>query len=213
MSDESQVEPTKGEQPSTLSENQKEPDRELQRLKRALQRQQAEKAEAAAELERLKKQIEDEKLTVTERERKELEAARKQSEELARRVLEREAENERLRLVNRLVAKHKLEDEDYADIVLKHYNPKEHEDFDQFVSELAAQDKYKKFFVQPAAPAKPEPKAPAVPGSGNARDRTPTATAEEALQVEARAMFPGPNDAEKRRRYVENRLKLMKGGV
>lgn len=201
--------PEVAQQTDAISDKTQEPDRELQRLKRALQRQQTEKAEALAELEKIRKSAEDDKLSATERERKELEATRKEAAELGRLVKEREAENARLKLVNRLVTKHKLEDEEYADVVLKHYKPEEHEDFDAFVEDLAAQPRYKKFFVQAEAAA---PRPPAVPGSGNTRDKAPTITAEETLRAEARALFPNPQDEARRQGYINNRLKL-KGGA
>ncbi len=190
-----------------LSDKSKEPDRELSRLKRALKAQQTERAEALAQLDALRKQIEDEKLSATERERKELDEARKQAAETQRRLAEREAEMERLRLVNRLVAKHKLADEEYADVILRKFDPKEHDDFDTFVAELAEQPKYKVFFESKQAPAEPPP-APAVPGSGAGRGRVAKATPEDEIIAQAKTLFP--TDAVRREAYIRN-LKNMKG--
>ncbi len=197
-----------GEDTPKLSDKPKEPDRELARMKRALKAQQAERAQALAELETLRKQIEDEKLSAQERERKELEAIRKQAEDAQRKLSEREAEMERLRLVNRLVSKHKLADEEYADVVLKRYNPDEHDDFDAFVSELVEQPKYKVFFEQPQVAAAPLPPAPPVPGSGNNRERAVKTSPEDEILATARQLFP--TDAARRETYIRQ-LKAMKG--
>jgi multidrug efflux pump subunit AcrA (membrane-fusion protein) len=189
-----------------LSDKSKEPDRELSRIKRALRAQQAEKAEAQAQLEALRKEVEDSKLSAQERERKELENIRKQADEVQRQLAQREAEMDRLRLINKLVGKHKLLDEDYADIVLKRYNPKEHDDFDAFVAEVSKEPKFKVLFAQPEAAV--QPTAPSVPGSGT--NRTPNAKAgvSEGIEAEARELFP--NDVHRQETYIRT-LKQIKG--
>lgn len=196
------------EQTGKLSEKSKEPDRELARMKRALKAQQAERAQALAELDALKKEIEESKLSAQERERKEFEKIRQQAEEAQRRLAEREAEMEKLRLVNRLVGKHKLLDEDYADVVLKKYDPKEHEDFDEFVSELAKEDKFKRLFANVEPEQAPVPKAPSTPGSGTNRNANAKSGVTESIEAEAMGMFP--NDAVRREVYVRT-LKQIKG--
>lgn len=197
MEPEDQVELT---ETVTLSDKTKEPDRELARVKRALKNQQAERDNAKAELDALRAQIETDKLSAQDRERKELEIAKNRAAEFERAANERAAENVKLKLVNRLISKHKLADEEYADIVLKKYDPAEHDDFDAFVDEFAANPKYKVFFAQ-AHTAEPVT-APATPGSGNGRVNTKKQTEEDAIK--AFAMREYPNDPARRESLIRN---------
>jgi len=196
------MEDDKVEQTETvaLSDKNKDPDRELARVKRALKNQQAERDNAKAELDALRAQIASDKLSEQERERKELEAAKARAAEFERAANERAAENERLKLVNRLISKHKLADEEYADIVLKKYDPTEHDDFDAFVNDFAAEPKYKVFFAQ-AHTSEPVV-APGIPGSGSARVNTKKQTEEDAIK--AFAMLEYPNDPARRESLIRN---------
>lgn len=113
----------------------KKPD-DLRRIKKANAALQKERDDFKAKLEKFEKDVQDAKLTEVEKYQKML---KQQADEAAAAKAEAAAakkEREYERKISLLVAKHKLADPDYGDLVLKGYNPEEHEDFDAYVAEV-----------------------------------------------------------------------------
>lgn len=191
-------------------------DKDARRLKKALSSLQKEKADLEKQLTDFRKEIEESKLTEQQKVAKELETLRN---EVAKRDNDRkalEAEIARERRVSVLVAKHGLADPDFADVVLKKWNPDEHEDFDKFAASLKKDEKYARLFT--ALRADPgitnEDGSKIIPNSTvgmSNRSAAPTGRggpSDEDEQI-ARDLFP--NSPAKQKQYLENLQRIKRG--
>lgn len=189
-------------------------DKDSRRLKKALSSLQKEKAELEKQLTDFRKEIEESKLTEQQKVAKELETLRN---EVAKRDNERkalEAEIARERRVSVLVAKHGLADPDFADVVLKRWNPEEHDDFDKFANSLKKDEKYARLFTSVRAdPGITNEDGSKIIPNGTvgmaSRSAAPSrgGTSDEDEQI-ARELFP--NAPAKQRQYLENLQRVKK---
>lgn len=112
----------------------KKPD-DVRRIKIANKTLQRERDEYKAKFEKFEKEAQDAKLSEVEKFQKLVKA---KEEEAATAIAEASAakkERDFERNVSRLIAKHSLADPDYGDLVLRGYNPEEH-DLDAYVAEV-----------------------------------------------------------------------------
>lgn len=185
----------------------KQANRTLQTERDNLAKQLAESKEAEA---KSKRTAEEQAKVELENIRKERDQARADAEAAKR---ERETE----RRVSTMVAKHGLKDPDYGELVLKSFNPEEHEDFDAFVTLAKKNKKFEPLFnkveaaeetrvtdedgedVVPAAPRSNKSKAP---GAGSKLAQS---------EHEAFAQSRWPGDEAKQKAYVSNVMNMGRG--
>lgn len=105
-----------------------------------------ERDEARAELARLQKAQEDATLSSNEKAAKELAAAQAEAAAVKAELASQKLLVDRTMKVAHMVAKHKLADPSYGELILQGYKPDEHEDFDQFVVEQAKIPKFARLF-------------------------------------------------------------------
>lgn len=192
-------------------------DKDSKRLKKALSSLQKEKMDLEKQLTDFRKEIEESKLSEQQKVAKELETLRAEvaKRDNAQKALE--AEIARERRVSVLVAKHGLADPDFADVVLKKWNPEEHEDFDKFASSLKKDEKYARLFTSLRADPgiTNEDGSKIIPNAGvgmsgrsAANEGKVRGASDEDEQI-ARDLFP--NNPDKRRMYLENLQRVKKG--
>ena len=112
----------------------KKPD-DIRRIKIANKTLQRERDEYKAKFEKFEKDASDAKLSEVEKFQKLVKAKEDEALEARTEAARAKAERDFERNVSRLVAKFDLADPDYGELVLKGYNPEDHEDFDNFVAE------------------------------------------------------------------------------
>ena len=112
----------------------KKPD-DVRRIKIANKTLQRERDEYKAKFEAFEKAAADAKLTEVEKFQKLVKAKEDEALEARTEASRAKAERDFERNVSRLVAKYDLADPDYGELVLKGYNPEEHDSFDSFVAE------------------------------------------------------------------------------
>lgn len=186
-------------------------DKDLKRLKKALSALQKEKTTLESQLADFRKEIENAKLSEQQRTSKELEEFKAT---LAKRDAEKatlEAEVARERRVSVLVAKHGLADPDFADVILKRWNPEEHEDFDTFAASAKKDKKYAPLFtgIRPTEitnddGSKVIPAAPGTPSRATGR-AGPSGPSEDDMEI-AKTLYP--NAPARQTAYLENLKKI-----
>lgn len=178
------------------------------RMERALASLQKERDDLAAQLTKVAEDTKRASMTELERYKADAEARAREVEAARAEAAVAKAERERERLVSRLVAKHKMADPEYGDLVLKGYDPKTHEDFDAFVDEIKVQPRYRVLFGSERIVD--ESGEDIVPNSRSVSTKTKKQAAEVDLEEFAASMFP--NDKARQKSYIETVRKLSVGG-
>ena len=184
----------------------KQANRTLQNERDALAKQLADAKEETA---RSKRTADEQAKVELENTRKERDAARADAEAAKR---ERETE----RRVSTMVAKHGLKDPDYGELVLKGFNPEEHDDFDAFVTLAKKNKKFEPLFNKTEAPEErvvDENGDDVVPETPRANKSKAPGAGSKLAQSEheefARSRWPG--DEAKQKAYVATVMNMGRG--
>lgn len=113
-----------------------QPSDDLRRIKKANAALQKERDDFKAKLDKAEKDAQDAKLTEVEKYQKLVKQHQDEAALAKQEAAAAKKEREYERKVSLLVAKYKLADPEYGDMVLKGYNPEEHDDFDEYVKEV-----------------------------------------------------------------------------
>jgi len=135
-----------------------------------------------------------------------------EAEGLKQEASKAKAERDFERLVGKLVAKHKLADPEYGEIVLRGYNPEENPDLDAYVAEIKKRPTIARLFEAPGkSRILDDSGEEIVPNTtSGSSGKTKTAGNWEASERElAESMFPGKK--ERQDNYIKN-LKNLKAG-
>lgn len=181
-------------------------------LKKANKTLSQERDNLANELKKLKDEAEKAKLSESERSAATLKQIEKERDEARAEALRAKAEREQERKISQMVAKHGLRDADFGELVLKQYNPDEHDDFDGFVNLVKKNKKFEPLFVKQEDAERVtdedgndiEPTPPR-PNKSKTGAKQPSAEHEEF----ARKQFPG--DEARQKAYLANIAALGKG--
>lgn len=184
----------------------------LKGLKKANKTLETERNTLAEELKRLKDEAEKAKLTETERTAATLKQIEKERDDAKAEALRAKAEREQERKISQLVAKHGLRDADFGEIILKQYNPDEHEDFDGFVNLVKKNKKFEPLFSKPSDEDRVTDEEgndiePSPPRSVKSKTSGKQVSAEQ--EEFARKQFPG--DEARQKAYLANIASLSKG--
>lgn len=125
----------------------KKPVDEVRRIKNANKTLQKERDYLKFKLEKFEKDAENAKLTEIEKYQKLVREKEKEAESARSEAAKAKVEREFERKVSTLVAKHKLADPEYGELVMKGYDPDEHEDFDAFVAEAKKKPSIARLFL------------------------------------------------------------------
>lgn len=175
----------------------------LRGLKKANKTLTRERDEIKTKLETLEREAAQAKLTDAERTAASLKQLAKERDDA---LAEREAakrEREQERRISQMVAKHGLRDPEFGDIILKQFNPEEHDDFDKFVATTKRNQKYSVLFGVPGDDRilddDGEEIVPQAPRQGSNKGKVVNNTEHEDF---ARRMFPG--NAAQQQAYLAN---------
>lgn len=122
-------------EPVAVVAAEKKPD-DVRRIKIANKTLQRERDEYKAKFEKFEKEAQDAKLSEVEKFQKLIKAREEEATQALAEAAAAKKERDFERNVSRLVAKHNLADPDYGDLVLRGYNPEDHDDFDAYVAEV-----------------------------------------------------------------------------
>lgn len=189
-------------------------DKDARRLKKALAALQKDKADLEKQLADFRKEIETSKLTEKEKVEKELAGLREQLTKHDGEKAAMEAEVAKERRVSILVAKHGLADPEFADVVLKKWDPAEDADFDAFVGKVKKDSRYSRLFSPPAAESKitNEDGTDIVPGAGTGVGNRRISMTSGVREVDEQiAVDLYPNSPTKQKAYIDT-LQHMKRG-
>jgi len=196
-----------GENPTT--EQQKPVDLE-RRLKRANKTLSQERDTLKNRLTELENEVKQAKLSAEERAAEELNKLRAERDILAAQAAKISAERDQVKRISDMVARHGLRDPEFGDVVLRQYKPDEHEDFDQFVTDIKKNNRFAVLFGVKDEPAGDEeeeivPRPPRKTSQNNGGQKLAAA------ELEQEAMRLYPNDESRRKAYVANVLSLGRG--
>lgn len=177
------------------------------RMERALASLQKERDDLAAQLTKVAEDTKRASMTELERYKADAEARARDAEAARSEAAAAKAERERERLVSRLVAKHKMADPDYGELVLKGYDPAKHDDFDAFAEDVKAQPKFRRLFEGDRIVD--ESGEDIVPSARSVSSKTKRSAGEADLEEFAASMFP--NDKARQKSYIETVRKLSIG--
>lgn len=182
----------------------------LRGLKKANKTLASERDKLAGELAKLKEDAEKAKLSDTERANAELKRLEKERDDAKAEALRAKAERETERKVSQLVAKHGLRDPEFGEIVLRQFNPDEHDDFDTFVTQVKKNKRYEPLFKElddaRVTDEDGEDIVPERPKAGKSVKTKATNTDHEDF---ARKQWP--NDEARQKTYLANIASLSKG--
>lgn len=180
------------------------------RMAKALAALQKERDDAKAALAKAQEDAKRASMTELDKLKADLDAKAREAEAARIEAAQAKAERERERLVSRLVAKHKLAEPEFGDLILKGYNPEEHEDFDAFVATVKADAKYKRLFALDNRITN-EDGSDIVPATGPApKSKTSNGSSQDADDREfAESMFP--NNKARQDAYIAQLRKLRSG--
>lgn len=180
----------------------KEPDDKLRGIKRANKTLQTERDQLAEKLAKFEAEAAKAKMTAEERAASELAALNKKIAELQAESEKAKSEAERERKISKLIAQHDLADPEFGDLILKKFNPDEHDDFDTFVKDIKKQPKYGALFRgEKTARITNEDGSdivPAVPHGSNANGQKSGKGYTDQDEELARSQFPGNPDKQKK---------------
>lgn len=185
---------------------------EARRIKTANRTLQKERDDLKAKLDKYEADAQNAKLTETEKWAKAIKDKEAEADVLRQEAAKAKTERDFERRVSTLVAKHKLADPDYGEIVLKGYNPDEHADLDAYVAEVKKRPAIARLFESERKAEKVLDDAgneivPSISGSSN---KTKTQGGWETSEREiAESLFPGQVD--RQNNYIQT-LKKLKAG-
>lgn len=174
-------------------------DKETKRMKQALAALQKERDDLKAAASQAAEEAKRASMTELEKYKADAEARGREVEAARKEAATAKAERERERLVSKLVAKHKLADPDYGDLVLRTYDPAAHEDFDAFVEEAKKEPKIRHLFA--SGKALDDDGEEIIPNATAVSTKTKKSAASEDLIEFAKSMFP--NDTARQKSYLD----------
>ena len=183
------------------------PENKIRRMEKALASLQKERDEAKSALAKAAEDAQRASMTELDKLKADAAAKAKEAEDFKAEAARARAEREQERLISRMVAKHKLGDPEYGELVLKRYKPEEHEDFDAFVEEVKKEDKFRPLFG--SQKIVDEDGEDIIPNARGVSTKTKQASAESADREFAESMFP--NNKAKQDSYLAEMKKLRSG--
>lgn len=190
----------------------KDPVKGLKQANRTLQ---TERDNLAKQLAEAKEAEAKSKRTAEEQAKVELENIRKERDQARAEAAAALKERETERRVSTMVAKHGLKDPDYGELVLKGFNPDEHDDFDAFVTLAKKNKKFEPLFnkVEEEARVTDEDGEEVIPAAPRANKSKAPGAGSKLAQAEheefARTRWPG--DEAKQKAYVATVTNLGRG--
>lgn len=194
-------------EPEAVVEAPPKPDNDAKRMKKALANLQKERDEAKAALAAAAEEAKRSSMSELEKYKADVASKTQEAEAARKEAAQAKMEREQERLVSRLVAKHKLADPEYGELILKRYKPEEHDDFDSFVDEVKKEDKFKRLFG--ADKIVDEDGNDIVPNARGVSSKTKGASEEAVDRELAESMFP--NNKSRQDSYLAQMKKLRSG--